>query len=80
VNFSCNDTGQHFQDTTERVAKHGKEDPSEADMQRRVISWDENTWKCKVYWFGEQRNSPEGVWMLPGISCYSTACRAWRWR
>ena len=35
LNFGCNDKGQHFQDRTERAAK---QDPPEAEMQRRVTS------------------------------------------
>ena len=38
LNFGCNDKGQHFQDRTERAGKPGKEDPPEAEMQRRVTS------------------------------------------
>ena len=38
MNFGCNDKGQHFQDSTERAGKPGKEDPPEAEMQRRVTS------------------------------------------
>ena len=35
LNFGCNDKGQYFQDRTERAGKPGKEDPPEAEMQRR---------------------------------------------
>jgi len=58
MNFSCNDTGQHFKYRTERTGKHDKEYPPEAEMQRRIAGTTlTSTGKCKVYCFGEQRNS-----------------------
>ena len=36
--FGCIDKGQYFQDRTERAGKPGKEDPPEAETQRRVSS------------------------------------------
>jgi len=71
------DDGQQFKDRTEHARKHGKEDPSEAEIQRRVTSRDETRSATFIVLVNnETRRKEYACCQKQLLFDYSITCRA----